>query len=464
MTKTPTPASHAESTEAHIKSIADGAIEPLRVRMSATLQATGHQNGGFGILGTPPDAEFLAVDGESWRVAILHGGDVSIHGSVTSQRAAEKLVFKILGWVSTIGSRRTGASFLHLQSPDRSATVNCDGTLDIKGEWTPLAREFLSAVNRAFISYGNSGVRSFAEADGAEIEKVRKRIQDLEGELALGAAPASPAQQGLAVTDEMALAFHRAVSDGAIGQDDVNDIKEGLRAALCNLHAPAQAQQDALAAVAVPDEREAFEKSFGADDDAQLGRMCLLSNSEYSNSETQAAWAGWQARAALAAAPAPAAVAVPTFEGWAKAVGGDFARHNCGPYEADAMKLAGMAWRAALAAGSAAPASQDAQDAALTQAARDVLAERQRQISAEGWTPEHDDVHGNSQLAIAAACYAGNAAGKWGIASAAWPWDGSWWKPSTPRRDLEKAGALILAEIERLDRAALAAQQAGEKA
>lgn len=34
-----------------------------------------------------------------------------------------------------------------------------------------------------------------------------------------------------------------------------------------------------------------------------------------------------------------------------------------------------------------------------------------------------------------------------------WPWDESWWKPTNRRRDLVKAGALILAEIERLDRA-----------
>jgi len=34
-----------------------------------------------------------------------------------------------------------------------------------------------------------------------------------------------------------------------------------------------------------------------------------------------------------------------------------------------------------------------------------------------------------------------------------WPWGGFTWKPTTPRRDLVKAAALILAEIERLDRA-----------
>lgn len=34
------------------------------------------------------------------------------------------------------------------------------------------------------------------------------------------------------------------------------------------------------------------------------------------------------------------------------------------------------------------------------------------------------------------------------------PWDPAWWKPLEPRCDLVKAGALILAEIERIDRAA----------
>ena len=35
-----------------------------------------------------------------------------------------------------------------------------------------------------------------------------------------------------------------------------------------------------------------------------------------------------------------------------------------------------------------------------------------------------------------------------------WPWDPHWFKTSSRRRDLIKAGALILAEIERLDRMA----------
>jgi hypothetical protein len=91
----------------------------------------------------------------------------------------------------------------------------------------------------------------------------------------------------------------------------------------------------------------------------------------------------------------------------------------------------------------------------LSTAAQDVLAERNRQITAEGWTPAHDDEHASFEMADAAGCYAHAAAG-WNTYAARdrWPWSLEWWKPSTPRRDLVKAGALILAEIERLDRAA----------
>lgn len=102
------------------------------------------------------------------------------------------------------------------------------------------------------------------------------------------------------------------------------------------------------------------------------------------------------------------------------------------------------------------PAAQAGQ---VPQAWLDVQAERRRQITAEGWTPEHDDEHSHGQMARAAACYAlaGSSAPNDGTAallvSLAWPWDEQWWKPSTARRDMVKACALALAEIERLDRA-----------
>lgn len=108
-------------------------------------------------------------------------------------------------------------------------------------------------------------------------------------------------------------------------------------------------------------------------------------------------------------------------------------------------------------------------------AASDVLTERRRQTEVEGWTPEHDDEHSDRSMALAAACYAMFAslsdrqraatdmpasltvAGKtipgWAAWLGIWPWARSWWKPKDRRRDLVRAGALILAEIERLDRA-----------
>lgn len=89
-------------------------------------------------------------------------------------------------------------------------------------------------------------------------------------------------------------------------------------------------------------------------------------------------------------------------------------------------------------------------------ALRDVAAERRRQIEIEGWTPYYDDAHTDGELATAAACYAHHdpvfkrAAGKW--IPADWPWSATWWNPKDRRRDLVRAAALLLAEIERLDR------------
>ncbi|HHK3879166.1 TPA: hypothetical protein ACRL4Y_005513 [Pseudomonas aeruginosa] len=94
----------------------------------------------------------------------------------------------------------------------------------------------------------------------------------------------------------------------------------------------------------------------------------------------------------------------------------------------------------------------------------DVQAERRRQITAEGWTPEHDDEHNGGELADAAACYAlwagGINPGNW---REFWPWAPEWLKHSEPRRMLVKAAALILAEIQRLDRAAAAGKEVGHE-
>ncbi|MDQ5902966.1 MAG: hypothetical protein QG672_553 [Pseudomonadota bacterium] len=98
-----------------------------------------------------------------------------------------------------------------------------------------------------------------------------------------------------------------------------------------------------------------------------------------------------------------------------------------------------------------------------SQAVLDVAAERRRQIEAEGCTTQHDDANPAGVMSVAAGCYALSAGYALALAGGdtstcpapeAFPWDDAWWKPTTSRRDLVKAAALILAEIERLDRMA----------
>lgn len=92
--------------------------------------------------------------------------------------------------------------------------------------------------------------------------------------------------------------------------------------------------------------------------------------------------------------------------------------------------------------------------AEVMDAVRDVLDERHRQIDAEGWTPAHDDEHDKCEMALAAIVYTESAVGYHPSCPDTWPWSPKWFKPTTPRRDLVKAAALVIAEIERLDRAA----------
>lgn len=78
--------------------------------------------------------------------------------------------------------------------------------------------------------------------------------------------------------------------------------------------------------------------------------------------------------------------------------------------------------------------------------------ERKRQIEEEGWTAEHDAKHTNDELSLAAVCYATPAAVRYNPYCRFWPWDKESWKPSPDNRirELVKAGALISAEIDRL--------------
>lgn len=125
---------------------------------------------------------------------------------------------------------------------------------------------------------------------------------------------------------------------------------------------------------------------------------------------------------------------------------------------------AGMFTQALFAAAPAPPvaaAPAPVEPRAEAKALADVATERKRQISAEGWSPEHDDEHNDGSLAKAAACYAVGyrihaSNGEDGLRPA-WLWPRGWeFNPDDRRRELVKAGALIVAEIERLDRASSA--------
>lgn len=108
--------------------------------------------------------------------------------------------------------------------------------------------------------------------------------------------------------------------------------------------------------------------------------------------------------------------------------------------------------------------SAQVQDVAESPAIKAITAERNRQIEKEGWTPEHDDTHSNGEMAWAAAAYAiglyslsgrvqlGKQFKPW--LKRIWPWELKWWKPTSRQRNLIKAGALIVAELDRLFRAA----------
>ena len=89
-----------------------------------------------------------------------------------------------------------------------------------------------------------------------------------------------------------------------------------------------------------------------------------------------------------------------------------------------------------------------------------IAAERERQIKKERWTAWHDiSENKDGELVTAAICYA---MPEWlrkrineyenTYLEDTWPWDWKWWKPTPDNRirELEKAGALIAAEIDRL--------------
>ncbi|WP_313582549.1 hypothetical protein [Acinetobacter variabilis] len=103
---------------------------------------------------------------------------------------------------------------------------------------------------------------------------------------------------------------------------------------------------------------------------------------------------------------------------------------------------------------------------------KDVINERQRQINQESYSTENDDEYKQNELLRAAVCYAENVVRRGWVFDSnfdpdvyqeeevpdLWPWDIDFWKPKNPRKDLVRAAALLIAEIERMDRSTGASQ------
>jgi len=107
----------------------------------------------------------------------------------------------------------------------------------------------------------------------------------------------------------------------------------------------------------------------------------------------------------------------------------------------------------------------------MRDAIQDVFNERQRQKIVEGYTTERDDNYTHNEMTSAAVGYAQHVVRRGWVHSShienyqseacpsIWPWDEKYWKPKSPREDLVRAAALIIAEIERIDRAGGAADE-----
>lgn len=89
-----------------------------------------------------------------------------------------------------------------------------------------------------------------------------------------------------------------------------------------------------------------------------------------------------------------------------------------------------------------------------------IFEERSKQVLGKGYTKSHDDEHQRAELSLAALCYINTAIDQMTFPSIAamlvtseWPFEREAWKPSDdPIKNLTKAGALIAAEIDRLQR------------
>jgi len=78
--------------------------------------------------------------------------------------------------------------------------------------------------------------------------------------------------------------------------------------------------------------------------------------------------------------------------------------------------------------------------------------ERLRQIHEEGYDREHDDGHDWRQFVKAATAYLLAAVDMPHHGAEFWPWEPEYFKPKSPFRNMVRAGALLIAGMERFAR------------
>ena len=90
----------------------------------------------------------------------------------------------------------------------------------------------------------------------------------------------------------------------------------------------------------------------------------------------------------------------------------------------------------------------------MSEGMKRIEAERKRQLDEEGFDASHDDEqHSWGDLSDAAWCYE-RAESKDAPIPMDWPWEERWWKPKDRIRNLERAGALYMAEADKARRKA----------
>ncbi|HCW2792454.1 TPA: ead/Ea22-like family protein [Escherichia coli] len=91
------------------------------------------------------------------------------------------------------------------------------------------AREVALPVASCIVEDGEMCIDGFGEYVGHSLPDGRHELY------AAPPAPVVPKAEPVAVNDDMAYAFHHALSDSSLGADEVEEIKAGLRAAFANV-------------------------------------------------------------------------------------------------------------------------------------------------------------------------------------------------------------------------------------